>query len=147
MGRRQQEVGGGCVGPGGKEKRPDPIDIRVGARVRAWRLLAGMGQQAFARRLGVSFQQLQKYESGSNRISASRLYRIACILHVPIDAFFADSSETAPVAPPTREGLELVRAFHRIRAPSVRAQILALTARLGAGAPHRRRVDTGRRRG
>jgi len=69
---------------------PDPVDIHVGARVRTRRLLIGMNQETLARSLGLTFQQVQKYEGGANRVSASRLSQIAEILSVPIAYFFTD---------------------------------------------------------
>ncbi len=112
--------------------KPDPVDIRVGERVRAQRLLSGMSQETFARMLGISFQQLQKYERGADRISASRLYRMAMILGVPIDDFFDHLDRE--LLPPTvkREGLELVRAFRRIRSAPVRRLLRGLVRHLGS---------------
>jgi transcriptional regulator with XRE-family HTH domain len=67
---------------------PDPIDLHVGKEMRVFRTLKGMSQERLARELGVTFQQIQKYERGSNRVSASMLYRAAQALKVPISAFF-----------------------------------------------------------
>src|ERR1700730_17173912 len=67
---------------------PDPVDVYVGGRVRTRRLLLGMNQEELARALGLTFQQVQKYESGANRVSASRLWEIAGILNMPIAYFF-----------------------------------------------------------
>src|SRR6059058_5721949 len=69
---------------------PDPVDIHVGGRIRTRRLLIGMNQETLARALGLTFQQVQKYEGGANRVSASRLSQIAEILSVPISHFFSD---------------------------------------------------------
>jgi len=110
---------------------PDPVDVHVGERVRARRLLAGLSQDAFAQKLGVTFQQIQKYEKGTNRISASRLYKIAAILNVPVDYFFEDLGQTTLPDGMRREGLELVRAFNRVEEPRTRKQILALLGTLG----------------
>ena len=71
-------------------KRPDPTDIEVGRRVRALRLERGMSQERLAFALKLTFQQVQKYEKGTNRIGAGRLQRIADILEVPVSTFFAD---------------------------------------------------------
>lgn len=68
---------------------PDPIDMHVGKELRLLRTLKGMSQERLARELGVTFQQVQKYEKGANRLSASMLYRAAQALNVPISAFFA----------------------------------------------------------
>ena len=69
---------------------PDPVDVHVGARVRTRRLLIGMNQETLAKALGLTFQQVQKYEGGANRVSASRLSQIADVLGVPISYFFSD---------------------------------------------------------
>lgn len=110
---------------------PDPVDVHVGERVRARRLLAGMSQDAFAARLGITFQQVQKYEKGTNRISASRLYRMALVLNVPIGYFFENLGSSALPNGLRREGLELVRAFNKIEEPKTRKQVLALLHALG----------------
>ncbi len=75
---------------------PDPIDLHVGTQVRARRVLLGLSQEKLAEGLGITFQQVQKYERGSNRISASRLYNMARLLDVPITYFFEgmDSEKT-----------------------------------------------------
>src|SRR5271170_1296158 len=75
-----------------------PVDIEVGARIRQRRLLLGMNQETLASRLGLTFQQVQKYESGANRVSASRLLAIAEILGVPIEDFFPNrvTEKSAP---------------------------------------------------
>ncbi|MFQ5346924.1 MAG: helix-turn-helix domain-containing protein [Rhodothalassiaceae bacterium] len=110
---------------------PDPVDIHVGKRVRARRLLCGMSQEAFAQKLGVTFQQVQKYERGTNRISASRLYKISMILNTPINYFFEDLGKRTLPGTMRREGLELIRAFNKIKQPQVRKQILVLLDNLG----------------
>jgi len=116
---------------------PHPIDIHVGERVRARRLLTGLSQDAFASKLGVTFQQVQKYEKGANRISASRLYRISKILNVPVAYFFDDMDGQEILSGLKREGLELVRAFNRIEKPSTRKQVISLIHALAdeLGAP------------
>ena len=88
--------------PSGK-KGPNPVDVHVGRRVRIRRVLCGLSLTALAEQLGLTFQQLQKYESGANRISASRLWQIAQILDVPISWFKLEEFRTK------RETLELVR--------------------------------------
>ena len=107
---------------------PDPVDIHVGSRVRTRRILLGKSQEVVAAQLGVSFQQLQKYESGANRVSASRLYDLAHILMSPIAYFFdemppelaATPDEADGVADPAktmmshRMTLDLIRDFYRI---------------------------------
>lgn len=71
-----------------EEKKPDDIDRHVGERVRVRRIMVGMSQGDLGKKLGITFQQIQKYENGANRISASRLYRTAQILRVPVSFFF-----------------------------------------------------------
>lgn len=122
---------------------PDPVDIHVGSRVRLRRTLLGLSQDKLARAIGVSFQQLQKYERGTNRISASRLYALSKVLGVGISWFFEDAPSTskrrAPAAEPrapanepaleqdpmtANETVKLVRAYYMIEDPKVRKKIL-----------------------
>jgi len=114
---------------------PEPIDVHVGKRLRARRLLAGLSQTAFAAKLGVSFQQVQKYENATNRISAGRLYRMARILNVPIEYFFEEFGEQALPRDLRREELELVRAFNKLEDPPTREQIVDLVNALSDRAP------------
>jgi transcriptional regulator with XRE-family HTH domain len=117
---------------------PDPVDIHVGARIRQRRLLIGMNQETLARKLGLTFQQVQKYEGAANRVSASRLAEIADILGVPISYFFADlpTSGGDPVPqqdargdPMQRaEALELVRFYYSIADQRVRRQFGEMVA-------------------
>lgn len=114
---------------------PDPTDVHVGARVRTRRLLIGMNQEALAQALGLTFQQVQKYEGGANRVSASRLSQIAEILGVPIAYFFL-GLDTGPAGaadiqdPVIRERMqrtetiELIRAYYAVTDPEVRRQFL-----------------------
>jgi transcriptional regulator with XRE-family HTH domain len=126
------------------KKTPNPIDKHVGSRVRMRRMMLGMSQEKLGERLALTFQQVQKYEKGTNRIGASRLQQIAAILSVPVSFFFegAPSGEPAPeggfsdvgaasyVADflSTSEGLSLNRAFIRIKNPKVRRKIVDLVA-------------------
>ena len=124
------------------KKTPNPIDVFVGSRVRLRRLMVGMSQEALADRLGVTFQQVQKYEKGTNRISASRLQAISDVFRVPPSFFFQDDESNAPMAGAThetgdvstfvssKEGLDLNRAFLKIEDPSVRKSIIALATAL-----------------
>jgi transcriptional regulator with XRE-family HTH domain len=96
-----------------------PIDANVGLRIRQRRWMLGMTQQQLAQRVGIKFQQIQKYESGANRVSASRLFEISQVLEVPISYFFDGLGELVPAGEETdvlanREALELVRAFYSI---------------------------------
>ncbi|MEX2615564.1 MAG: helix-turn-helix transcriptional regulator [Alphaproteobacteria bacterium] len=105
-----------------------PVDVYVGQRVRMRRVMCGLSQTALANKIGLTFQQLQKYESGMNRISASKLWLIAQELDAPVQWFFADAAEgRSPAAEfgTKRETLELVRNFMTI-APDVRQHFLSL---------------------
>ena len=127
----------------------NPIDVHVGARLRARRTLLGMSQTALGVALGISFQQLQKYEAGSNRTSASRLYELSKLLDVDIGYFFDEmdqatesesparlsqqKSKRSPRKPPKsedplhkRETLEFVRAYYRIIDPKIRGHVRKL---------------------
>jgi transcriptional regulator with XRE-family HTH domain len=127
------------------KKVPDPIDIHVGARLRMRRMLVGLSQEKLGVALGITFQQIQKYEKGANRVSASRLQELARILRVPPSFFFdgapSGHAPAAGFAEPeadsyavdflaTSEGLQLNRAFALIRDPKVRRRILDLVASL-----------------
>src|SRR5260221_7225616 len=121
---------------------PNPIDVHVGGRVRMRRLLLGMNQETLANALGLTFQQVQKYEGGANRVSASRLSAMAEILGVPISFFFGelplgDSTQT-PEEQETRERMErpetieLVRLYYAIPDPQVRQRLLAMVKAVAA---------------
>ena len=145
-------------------KQPNPIDVHVGSRVRLRRMLLSISQEKLGEQMGLTFQQIQKYEKGTNRIGASRLYRISQILDVPVQFFFED----APVAPgqeggkasglserqnddflyefiSTRDGLELIRAFVSIRDPKVRKRVVDLVRTL-ADEDHENQNDKKSRR-
>ena len=127
--------------------KPDPIDIHVGSRVRLRRTLLGMSQEKLGRALGLTFQQIQKYERGANRIGSSRLYKLSRIMDVPVSFFFEEMpDETALRATALREKtgetfkteqlskretLELVRAYYRIENPKVRKRIFELVKAVG----------------
>jgi transcriptional regulator with XRE-family HTH domain len=125
------------------KKAPNPIDRHVGARLRMRRMLVGMSQETLGEALGITFQQIQKYEKGANRISASRLQQLGQVLNVPAAFFFeglggpqqsgvsepADASYVVEFLS-TAEGLQLNRSFALIRDPKVRKRILELVASL-----------------
>ena len=128
-------------------KRPNPTDIYVGSRVRMRRKMMGMSQEKLGERLGITFQQIQKYEKGTNRIGASRLQKIAEILEVPVSYFFPDPSSEGATGTAedggsgyvvdflsTAEGLELNRAFARIRNAKVRRKVIELVRAVANGA-------------
>jgi transcriptional regulator with XRE-family HTH domain len=127
------------------KKTPDPIDRHVGSRVRMQRLLMKMSQEKLGDALGLTFQQIQKYEKGLNRIGASRLQQISKTLNVPPSFFFegapslasegngfAEESSSQYVVNflSTAEGLHLNRAFARIKDPKIRKRVLDLVTTL-----------------
>ncbi len=122
---------------------PNPVDVHVGGRVRLRRTLLGMSQERLGDALGLTFQQVQKYERGVNRIGSSRLYHLSQILDVPVSFFFDDMPPLDPDALPglgektqtefvpdplvKRETLELVRAYYKITDPGARKRLFGLT--------------------
>jgi transcriptional regulator with XRE-family HTH domain len=128
------------------KKKPNPIDTHVGSRIRLRRNMLGMSQEKLGDSLGITFQQIQKYEKGTNRVGASRLQAIASILAVPVSFFLEDApGETTSVglaeAPSadfvvdflgSPEGLQLNRAFVRIKEPKVRRKVVELVKALAA---------------
>jgi transcriptional regulator with XRE-family HTH domain len=124
----------------GKRSR-DPIDAEVAKRVRALRLQRGLTQTELSDALGVTFQQVQKYERGANRISAGRLFRIAKVLDVPVAFFFADvdgrASEAQAHSPAvdfdllqTSGAMRLIRAYSRIEDRGIRLTLMRLAESL-----------------
>ncbi|HTV46431.1 MAG TPA: helix-turn-helix transcriptional regulator [Stellaceae bacterium] len=123
---------------------PNPIDVHVGNRIRMRRLLLGMNQETLANALGLTFQQVQKYEGGANRVSASRLSAMAEILGVPISYFFgdlrADDAEISPEDQRWREHLqrpetiEFIRLYYAIPDPKIRHNFLEMTKSLAESA-------------
>ena len=126
-------------------KNPDPIDVHVGSRVRMRRTLLGMSQTKLGDALGLTFQQIQKYERGANRIGSSRLFRLSRILDVPVAFFFdelpkeifedidkeSSSGEITEAEQLSRRlTLELVRAYYRIPSEKTRKQLFELTKSL-----------------
>jgi transcriptional regulator with XRE-family HTH domain len=121
------------------KKTPNPIDLHVGQRVRLRRMQVGLSQEKLGEALGVTFQQIQKYEKGSNRISASRLQGIADLLDVPVAYFFAKTpaagrDETSSTPPArdvmgllaTSEGVQLASAFAAIEDAEIRRRLVDL---------------------
>jgi len=130
---------------------PDPIDVCIGSRLRLRRLAMGFSQETLARALGITFQQIQKYERGTNRIFASRLFHLARVLRVPV-AYFYQGLTPQGEAPNPEDGrseagaaaeeglqdllgksdtLKLIQAYNRINDPTVRRQIYALVRTVG----------------
>ena len=130
------------------KKAPNPIDKHVGSRVRMRRMMLGMSQEKLGDALALTFQQVQKYEKGTNRIGASRLSQISNILQVPVAFFFegaphladsnmmAESMESAPSPTyvsdflATSDGLSLTKAFMRIPDPKLRRRIVDLVQQI-----------------
>ena len=119
----------------GKRRRPNSADIQIGESIRAHRLIIGMSQSDLASRLGVSFQQIQKYEKGMNRVGAGRLPQIARIFDIPISALFEANADTSPgksagAAPakliPDRNTLKLLTSFGGIAHRRVRHSLVDL---------------------
>lgn len=114
----------------------DPVDVHVGGRIRTRRLLLGMNQETLANALGLTFQQVQKYEGGANRVSASRLAEMAEALGVPVAYFFNDLDSAGDGATPDEqqiremmqrpEAIELIRWYYAIPASGVRQQFLEM---------------------
>ena len=115
---------------------PHPIDVIVGKRIRLRRLQLSLSQTDLGQKLGVAFQQVQKYEKGTNRVSCSRLYDISQILDVPVTYFFSASGDTSTgievaVAeqfdvPELKDGFRLMTAFRQIQNNAVRKNVIAL---------------------
>jgi transcriptional regulator with XRE-family HTH domain len=137
--------------PRGGSRRANPMDVHVGTRVRLRRMLLGMSQEKLGEQLGLTFQQVQKYEKGVNRIGASRLFDLAKVLGVPIQFFYEEAPPgalTHAAAPGfaeapgesyvveflgSREGLELNKAFSRISDPKKRRSIVDLVKSIAGG--------------
>ncbi len=130
-----------------QKKIPNPIDVHVGGRVRLRRRMERVSQEKLGEALGVTFQQIQKYEKGTNRIGASRMQQIAAALKVPVSFFFEDAPVPAgEVAVPgmaetgstsyvvdflsSSEGIELNRAFIRIGNPAIRRKVIDMVRTL-----------------
>jgi transcriptional regulator with XRE-family HTH domain len=130
------------------KKAPNPIDKYVGSRVRMRRMMLSMSQEKLGDALGLTFQQVQKYEKGTNRIGASRLQQISTILQVPVSFFFEGAPDISPLgqentgAPSpayvadflaTSDGLALTKAFMRIKDAKLRRSIVDLVQNIAGG--------------
>lgn len=130
------------------DRRPNPIDVYVGNRLRLGRKILSVTQEKLAENLGVTFQQVQKYERGLNRISASRLHQAAQILDVPVTFFFPEAEPAQGTGGrdsveegtemmsflSSSEGLELNRAFSQIKDTGMRRRVLDLIRSIAAAA-------------
>src|SRR5258708_6024922 len=139
--------------------KPHPVDVHVGSRMRQRRTLLGMTQTKVGNAVGLTFQQIQKYERGSNRIGSSRLFEFSKVLDVPVSHFFDEMPSNALAGRPMsgrgrkgfgeastpfeqekdplikRETLELVRAYYKIRESRVRKRIFEMVKAVGAASP------------
>jgi transcriptional regulator with XRE-family HTH domain len=135
--------------------KPNPIDVHVGSRIRLRRTLLGMSQQKLGEAIGLTFQQVQKYERGTNRVGSSRMFELARVLDVPVSYFFeemgsdvaargrqhafgiaAEAPTSSGGADPMtkRETLELVRAYYKITDAKIRKRLFEMTKALAAAA-------------
>lgn len=131
--------------PPSSGKRPNPTDVYVGSRVRMRRKMMGLSQEKLGDKLGITFQQIQKYEKGTNRVGASRLQAMAGALEVPISYFFPDSQAGSTSGMredgsafmmdfmSTSEGLDLSRAFVRITNAKLRRKLVELIRAVADG--------------
>ena len=143
--------------PGPRRRRgggSHPIDVHVGSRIRLRRTLLGLSQEKLGEMIGLTFQQVQKYERGSNRVGASRLFDLSRVLDVPMAFFFEEMDDSKPSRPGRRRGageersgytasgtpitkretLELVRAYYHIDDGDVRKRVFDLVKAMGAAA-------------
>lgn len=128
------------------KKKPNPIDVHVGSRIRLRRNMLGLSQEKLGENLGITFQQIQKYEKGTNRVGASRLQAISSILSVPVAFFFEDAPEQSGLQNSgfaeeneatyvvdflhTSEGVQLTRYFTKITDPKIRRKLIELVKTL-----------------
>ncbi|EJF91255.1 helix-turn-helix domain-containing protein [Bartonella tamiae] len=129
------------------KKKPDPTDIYVGSRIRLRRNMLGLSQEKLGEKLGITFQQIQKYEKGTNRVGASRLQAISEIMDVPVSYFFEQMTEGRPTEGfvenehqyvdfcSSHEGIQLMRAFTNIKDPKIRRKIIDLAKALSEDEP------------
>jgi transcriptional regulator with XRE-family HTH domain len=134
------------------KRAANPIDLHVGARIRVQRIVRGMSQTELGNAVGVSFQQLQKYEKGTNRVGASRLHQIASVLKVQPNFFFEGAQAKAGANPgfkkatiidefiSSRDGIALSHAFNRISDGKMRRSIVSLVERIAQAQPKATRL-------
>lgn len=148
MVRQFEEESEGEPNERGGARRPNPVDVHVGMRVRLRRMILGMSQEKLAEKLGLTFQQVQKYEKGINRVGASRLFELSNVLGVPVQFFYEElQTQPASAAPAegfaetssesyivdflnSREGLDLNRSFVKISDAKIRRSIVELVRAL-----------------
>ncbi len=144
---KDKVITGSNKSPANNKKSPNPVDIHVGSRLRLRRMLVGLSQEKLGDSMELTFQQIQKYEKGVNRIGASRLFKLSQVLDVPVQFFFEGMPSTGIAANPgmaerdtdaflyeflnTRDGLELNRAFIKVGDSNVRRSVIDLVRSLG----------------
>lgn len=121
-------------------RRLDPLDVLVGKRIRTQRLVRKMSQSDLGKQLGITFQQIQKYESGVNRVGAGRLQHIAKIFELPVNIFFGEDAATQDASEATNEAVlnflntaravKLVKDFARVKDPALQQAIVALVEKI-----------------
>ena len=120
-------------------KRPSPIDVAVGRNVRIWRMARALSQAQLAKRLGVTFQQVQKYEVGANRIGTGRLVKVAAVLGIPIQVLFegadTDPSRSLLALIASERAFRLARAFAAIDNSTLRLTLVYLVEKIAEGVP------------
>jgi transcriptional regulator with XRE-family HTH domain len=130
-----------------KNRQPNSADVQIGASLRAHRLIVGMSQGDLARKLGVSFQQIQKYEKGTNRVGAGRLPQIAKIFNIPISALFDANTNASPGKSagkipikliPDRSTIKLLTAFGGIAHSKIRHSLVDLVDAIATSTKTRR---------
>jgi transcriptional regulator with XRE-family HTH domain len=141
-------------------RKPNPVDVHVGSRVRYRRMIVGMSQEKLGEKMNLTFQQIQKYEKGTNRIGASRLFQLSKILDVPVGYFFEDAFPSSAPANVhglhepeqetflldflnSREGLDLNRAFAKIQDSKVRRRVIDLVRALSEEKPEVKESQSG----
>jgi transcriptional regulator with XRE-family HTH domain len=121
-------------------RRLDPLDVEVGKRIRTQRLVRKMSQTDLGKQLGITFQQIQKYESGGNRVGAGRLQLIAKVFELPVNVFFGEDSATQDATDATNEAVlnflntaravKLVKDFARVKDPALQQAIVTLVEKI-----------------
>ena len=147
MAKPQKAADGLSDREGVKRSGPHPIDVHVGSRVKLRRMILGLSQENLGKSLGLTFQQIQKYEKGVNRIGASRMYELSQLLEVPVQFFYDEydlatdagapgfaetGSEDVMTLMSSPEGVQLCRYFSEIRDPEVKKRVLELVRSIAA---------------
>jgi len=129
-------------------RKPSAVDVALGHNVRYWRLARGLSQTQLANRLGITFQQVQKYEAGDNRVSMGRLVKTAAILRIPIATLFEGTETDGPLLALISDSrsFRLARAFASIKNNKARASLMNMVEKIALAAPRRRKKRRRRKR-